>query len=976
MKIQNLIKRKRVIIWGVGAVVLLALGITASNLALNNFSDLIDGVFGGKTAIVDETDPGPTYEHDAKTKAQALKQGNDTTEAICEEGMVLLKNENNALPLKAHAKVSVFGKNSINLVYGGSGSAAPGETDPKTLFDSLKAAGISYNDKLVKFYESKDKSGSGRPANPSMDSGGANTLPTGETPVSAYTQDIQDSYKNYSDAALIVLSRIAGENWDLPRVADDDANKHYLQLDKNESDLIKHVCNSGKFDHVIILFNTSNNIDSGFLKLPSDPDYNDKIDAAIMVGSPGGNGIMALGRILNGTVNPSGHTVDTLYTHYEEDPTWQNFGNNRNGRVGDSYMVDGKEKVHYFVEYEENIYMGYRYYETRGYNDESWYNSHVTYPFGFGLSYTTFSQSLVNKTELESAGLTHNTDFTVKVKVTNTGTVAGKQVVQLYATAPYTNGGIEKAYKVLAGFAKTGMLEPGAEEVVEITVNPYYLASYDSRDKNLNGFKGYELEAGDYVFHVATDAHTDVETFTMNMATGYQYANDPVTNYPVVSQFEEVTAHMGTEKVQNTSRDDFAGTFPTMPTPETRAVTQEFIDQLRVRDPKNPNDYSTQAVPTMNARYEETMVLKELIGVPYDDAKWDRFLDQMSLTEMLDLFNKAMYSTTDIKRLGIPRTTSADGPTGIVAFMGDPSVYGTCYYCSECLVAQTYNIKLAEAEGKSIGEECVIGDTLDKANGGRKGNSNLPYTGWYATGVNIHRSPFGGRNTEYYSEDPLLSGKFASAVVNKVQQYGVYTTVKHFAMNDQETHRSTQGQNYWCDEQAMREIYLKPFEMAVKEGKTKGIMSAFTRIGQQWTGGDYRLLTTILRDEWGFVGTVICDFHTSTYMDSKQMLYAGGDLNLTGTQYLGSSEVSATNAGDVICLRRAAHNTLYVLANSNAMSANILGYIEAPWHKWIYLLDGGLALIGLAWGAAAITTAIVAENKKEKEGASTEAAAE
>ena len=967
MNFKNVLKRKRVMIWGAGAVFLLALGITANILALKAFPELIDGVLGGKTAVTDPNDAGNKYEHTSTTKAQTLKFGNETTEKICEEGMVLLKNENNALPLPAHAKVSVFGKNSVKLVSGGSGSAAPGESKPKTLFESLKAAGISWNKKLEEFYKSNSKSGKGRPDNPSMDSGGTPTLSTGETPVSMYTEAIQNTYAEYSDAALVVLSRIAGENWDLPRFADDDYNKHYLQLDKNESDLLKHICNSNKFKHVIILFNTSNNIDTGFLKLPSDPDYNNKIDGAILVGSTGGNGIMALGRILTGAVNPSGHTVDTLYTKYEEDPTWQNFGNNRyldaNGkidRVADSYMVGESKKVHYFVEYEENIYMGYRYYETRGLGDDAWYNSHVTYPFGFGLSYTTFERTLVNKTALEAQALNKTDKISVEVKVKNTGSVKGKDVVQIYATAPYTPGGIEKAYKVLVGFGKTEELEPGAEETLTIEFVPYNFASYDSKDLNGNGFKGYELDSGNYVFHVGTDAHTDVDTFTMNLAEGVQWENDPVTNHPVVSQFEEVTAHMsGT--VKNTSRNDWANTFPTMPTEADRQVTDEFINQLKVRDAKNPNTYTT--APTMGAKYEETVILKQLCKLEYDDPLWDKFLDQMTFDEMKDLFNKAMYSTTDIKRLGIPRTTSADGPTGIVAFMGDPAVWGTCYYCSECLVAQTYNIKLATQEGKAIGEECLIGDTLNKANGGRNGNSGLPYTGWYATGVNIHRSPFGGRNTEYYSEDPLLSGKFASAVVLEVQKYGVYTTVKHFAMNDQETHRSTQGQNYWCDEQAMREIYLKPFEMAVKEGKTMGIMSAFTRIGQQWTGGDYRLLTTILREEWGFVGTVICDFHTSKYMDSKQMLLAGGDLNLTGTEYLSAS---ASDLDVANCLRRAAHNTLYVLAHSNAMSADILYYIEAPWHKYVYLLDGALALIAIGWGAAAITTAILAEKKKEK----------
>jgi beta-glucosidase len=330
---------------------------------------------------------------------------------------------------------------------------------------------------------------------------------------------------------------------------------------------------------------------------------------------------------------------------------------------------------------------------------------------------------------------------------------------------------------------------------------------------------------------------------------------------------------------------------------------------------------------------------------------------------MIDLFNKGCYSTTPITRkidgeeiVLVPGTTSCDGPTGMVTFMGKSEVYQTCYYCSECLVAQTYNLELAKEQAEAIGQESLVGNL----------ETGLSYPGWYAPGVNLHRSPFSGRNTEYYSEDPLLCGKFAATVIAGVQSRGVYANVKHFALNDQETNRSAKGIATWCDEQAMRELYLRPFEIAVKEGKTKGLMTSFNRVGTTWAGGDYRLVTTVLRKEWGFVGSVICDFHTSAndYMDSKQMLYAGGDLNLAGqeTVYLkegsGDIDVSSSNKKDVILLRNASHNLLYCIANSNAMKAEVIGYRLAVWE--ILLTVGTVVVcVGIAgWGAWAILTSL------------------
>jgi beta-glucosidase len=937
---MKLYKSKSVIIWGITTVVLAAFLTTATVVATQ--SDLrqgIESVLGGRIAITEKGDDKNVFVADFEKKKDALDNGNKVVREIADEGMVLLKNENNALPLKKNAKVSVFGKNSVNLVLGGSGSAAPKSDVPaKTIFDSLTDAGFEYNPTLKAFYENNDKSGAPRPSTPGFDDG-VTTLATGESDVSKYSSDITASYDSYGDAALVVFSRIAGENWDLPRFAADNGageDRHYLQLDKNETALLKHICDSGKFAHVVVLFNTSNNIDAGFLKFADDYAYQSKIDAALLIGSTGGAGIMGLGDILSGKVNPSGHTVDTLYTHYENDPTWQNFGDNR---VTDGDLFDRRSSDsggYYFVDYEEGIYTGYRYYETRGYNNDAWYDKAVVYPFGHGLSYTTFEQQIDGST---AANFDGSSKIKFNVKVKNTGAVAGKDVVQVYVTAPYTNGGIEKSYKVLAGFGKTDILEPGESKNVEIEIDPYDFASYDSMDKNGNGFKGYELEKGDYVFHIGKNAHVDHASFTMNLAADKKFEKDPVTDFKVENHFEQAKEHLQ----ENLSRTNFEATFPKTPTDADRHMSDSLFQKNEDHSSDNPEKFTE--MPKTGA--EITVDFEELVGLEYDDPKWDEFLDQLTVKDMLTLFNEGCYATTDkLLSYGVPKTISCDGPTGAVAFSGNPEVYGTCYYCSEILVAQTWNVKLAEKQGNAIGNECLLGDKEARF----PSQSNLPYSGWYAPGVNMHRSPFGGRNTEYYSEDPFISGKMAANVIKAAQEKGVYANVKHFALNDQETHRGTNGVNTYCEEQAIREIYLKPFEFAVKEGKTFGLMTSFNRIGSRWAGGYYDLITTVLRHEWGFRGSVICDYHTDGYMNNRQMIYAGGDLNLTINKKWAESSVHDDDPADVSVLRRSAHNNLYALVNSNAMAAKIIGYRAPLWETLIYVADGTIGLGLGVWG--------------------------
>ena len=993
MSVIKKLLRPRVIVWAATTVVLTGVLIAADYFAMNKYVKLIEGTqLGGDTPIPDPNSKGNAFVSEFDTKDKAFNNGNDVTKKICEEGMILLKNDDNTLPLAKNAKVTVFGRNSIDLVYGGSGSAAPGKSSDaainkkygwrKTLNDSLTEAGFSVNPEMAKFYEKQ----SGRSSNPDMENSGVATLKTGETAYDKYTDAVKKSYDAYNDAAIVVFSRIAGENWDLPRQADDNANRHYLELDNNERELLRQIGKSQKFKKIIVLVNGSNYIDLGFLyERTNATDYNDfgkYINAVINIGSPGANGIMALGEILDGTVNPSGHTVDTVYTQYQNDPTWQNFGgntafNNQNGT--DNYTRNGSASKYYLVEYEENIYLGYRYYETRGaVEGEEWYNKNVVYPFGYGLSYTSFEQEITNVSALEGEALQYDATtggkkFTVSVKVKNIGDVAGKQVVQLYASAPYTAGGIEKAHKVLVGFAKTKELKKNETDTVEIEVDPYDFASFDSQDKNNNGFKGYELEKGEYTFYAGTDAHNSFAQFKKNLAADVKIEKDPVTGNKVEPLFPEVTAHMN--PAESLSRNNFAGTFPKFITDAERALDEETYNALRSKETTNDEKYDK--LPTMGAEYKVS--IRDLAGKAYNDPMWDQFLDQLTFDEMLKLFNDGCYSTAAIERkmrvvdeetgeekeknvVIIPGTTSADGPTGIVGFLGDPAIYGCCYYCSECLVAQTYNVELADLEAEAIGSECLVGN--EKGGG-------LAYPGWYAPGVNLHRSPFSGRNTEYYSEDPFLNGRFAGRVIKGVSEMGVYANVKHFAVNDQETHRSTNGIATWLDEQAMRELYLKPFEMAVKEGEAKGLMTSFNRIGTEWAGGSYRLVTTILRKEWGFKGSVICDFHTDFYMDSKQMLYAGGDLNLVADkeQKLQTSNkystpyVKADNAKDAHLLRRSAHNNLYALANSCALKVDIIGYKTAWWKTMIRVIEIAIPVCLAAWGFAVIFTSL---RKKEE----------
>lgn len=861
--------------------------------------------------------------------------------------------------------IAVCGHSGIfDSEYGGSGSGGFDTSNNKNLYESLNDAGFVTNPTLKSFYESS-QSGPVRTANSSdLDNGDNQKIATAETPQSKYTDAVRNSYVDYSDAALVVITRIGGEGFDLPRYQGDSegtvsADSHYLELDQNEIDLLTAVTD-GTFKRVVVVFNTPSSFEATFLKDSAYAAFADKIDAAVWIGFTGSNGITALGEILNGDVNPSGRLVDTWAADFTKNPSFVNFGTGCLPDTTDKY--DGG--MYYSVDYEEGIYVGYRYYETRGETDgEDWYNANVVYPFGYGLSYTTFDWTVGDASASE---IELGTTITVPVTVKNTGSVAGKDVVQLYASAPYTLGGIEKAHKVLVGFAKTKLLQPGESETVTVSFDPYSAASYDYRDANSNGFSGYELEAGEYTLYVSRNAHESEKAIALNLAADVQIGTDPTTDSEVVNRYTDSENFLDSDWQLDAmlSRADWEGTWPTPQTAQQHAGTDRLYEEIRSEEHNNPTDFDSEEYPWFGE--EPTLTLRDLLPsaeaegyepvVSYDDERWEELMMGCDEEEMIALINNGAYHTLAMENVGLPATIHGDGPSGFTCFMSKEQVNGTCQYVSEPVMASTWNINLMNELGEAIGEEGTIGD---KATG-------QPYSSIYAPGVNIHRSPFGGRCSEYFSEDPFISGMMGAAEVQGIQSRGVLPTVKHFVANEQETHRSIGGDLSWLSEQALREIYLKPFEYTVKLGETRGIMTSFNRIGTRWTGGDYRLLTEILRNEWGFNGLVICDFNTiPQYMIPRMMFYAGGSLDLATQQSAMWTDCDSSDAGDAIVLMRAVKDVMYALVNSNAMNAEVIGYNPPIWQEYLHWINiGAFTLVGV-WLVLAIVRTVRC-NKRQK----------
>ena len=639
-----------------------------------------------------------------------------------------------------------------------------------------------------------------------------------------------------------------------------------------------------------------------------DLNFADQEAAAILQAFyPGAEGGREVARLLFGEYSPSGKLPVTIYRDLTEMPAFTD------------YTMRGRT---------------YRYLTKK-----------PLYPFGYGLSYTTFDWTLESAPEnFVLSDVSDKMEVTVRVK--NTGSVAGKDVVQLYGHAPYTPGSVEKSEVVLLDFAKTPLLLPGEECTLTLTCDPYYLASYDYTDKNENWDNCFELDAGDYALYVSKNAHDRVFEVPFTVEDDIIISEDPVTGNTIENRYTDLELDSSDYHLQTLlSREDWEGTMPEAPSVDDRTVDEEYLEALQNRDHNNEEaDALFDLGLPATSQPDISLVLRDLLTdengqnqrVSYDDPRWDAILDKLSVEDMVKMCNMGAFKTNELPIIGKPATNDTDGPTGFTNFMDRSGIYWKCcYYCAEVVMASTWNQELMEDIGEMIGAEGLIG-----ADG--KGN-NLPYSGWYAPGVNIHRSPFGGRDFEYFSEDGLFNGKMAAAEIRGCASKGVYCFVKHFALNEQETHRSSNGSGTWVTEQAMRELYLRPFEIAVKEGHTTAVMSSFNRSGTRWTGGDYRLLTQILRNEWGFQGMVITDFNTTSYMNLRQMAYAGGDLNLgndmTLPDVIQPNWCDASDPVDMQILRQCVKNILYTVVNSNAMNISVAYYRPAWWKITIYVVD-------------------------------------
>ena len=935
------------------------------------------------------------------------------------EGYVLLKNENNALPLAKSKTVSMFSHSSVDLLAGGTGSGVSYVSS--NLKDAFKAEGYTVNETLWNFYETGAGKSYVRGAG-AISYGGDENWSINECPLSVLQSNNVLASANGTQA-IFVISRTGGEGRDLGRYMgkwtkiEEDKSKHYLEPDSVELGIIDYLNNN--FSNVVIIVNTNNAFELGWVAK-----YNN-ISAVLWAPGGGGETANSIVDVLSGKVNPSGRLVDTFAYDAFSSPAMQNMGDIRltlNGKpitVGQNNGDGG-----YGVSYEEGIYVGYKYYETRyfdkvmdqGNAGDYNYASQVQYPFGYGSSYTNFTWSDFKFTQPDNDG-----NMTVTVKVTNAtaanGGVKGKEVVQIYVNAPYTSydkqNYLEKSAVSLVGYAKTGDIEPGKDETVKVTVNLKDFISYDEV-----GYKTYILEEGAYLVTAAKDAHSATNNVlaynnktTSNGMTAdgdknfvdvYKQAATDSQTYKTSSTGETVTNRFGSDgngglssnlldRKDYLSRNNWTDTFPRTLVSSSMdssfserggktlymEVTQPIVDKIKqVGTAEAANTPLTDAKAAEKAKpynQEGDLQLVDLRGASYEDERWEKLISQMAPSEVGSMIALAGYKTNAAKSIDKPKAIDLDGPSGLNNMVAHTPYSIT--YPAEVNIAASWNDGIAYSWGEAVGMD-----------GLRK---NVLCSGWYAPALNIHRTPFAGRNFEYFSEDSYISGVLATEAIKGAGSMGMYSFIKHFALNDQEDHRN--GMATFANEQTIREIYLKPFQMAVENSgtvKTKyyehsvndkgedvytlktaqtpvatAVMSSFNRIGATWAGGDYRLLTEILRNEWGFKGAVLTDYFNGGYMNVDQFLRAGGDLALT--QYMNSYSVNSQVKN--YYTQQAMKHTLYMVANSNAMNGYVHGISttgDTFAYYYLILIAVGVIAAGLtAWGA----TAIVLRWKKEKQ---------
>ena len=810
------------------------------------------------------------------------QQSKDTIKQVGEEGLVLVKNDG-LLPLSEDVtSLNVFGWDSTNPLFGGVGSGSSDGSSAVGIIQSLQDAGYQTNEELTKMYTDyrSDRPGISMSAQDW-------TLP--EPTIDYYTDEIMSDAENFSNTAVITIGRSGGEGADLPKdmnavingtydiakeVAvnakgkenlnyqylkgtytnngdydDFDEGEHYLQLSNTEEAMIDLVCST--FENVIVVINSNNTMELDWVD-----DY-DSIGAVILAPGTGETGMSALGEIINGTVNPSGKTADTFVKDLTQTPTYNNFGNFSYENVKDLKKTIAKKDGAYqgnmsFVNYVEGIYVGYKFYETASEEGLIQYDDYVKYPFGYGLSYTTFSQEMKDFEMGEDA-------VTFNVEVTNTGDVAGKDVVEVYYNPPYTNGGIEKASVNLIQYEKTETLEPGDSQTIAFSIPLEDMASYDSQCiKTENG--GYILEAGDYTISIRSDSHTvlDEETFTLDKDIDYSETGRSTDGVAATNQFADYSTGTATylSRADGFANYEDATAAPAEDAYQMDDETMALMESVSTASYDSTlTDNADDVMPTTGA--ENGLKLADLTGKAYDDEEWDKLLDELSIEDMVTLINVGGWQTVELSSIGKIATSDCDGPAGVSNFV--TGVYGTAYP-SEVLMAQTWNKDLLYLVGASMGQEY-------------KDANNY---GWYGPAMNLHRSAFAGRNFEYYSEDPLIAGKTGAAMVRGIQSRNVAASVKHFCCNNKETCRFESDSR--VSERALREIYLKGFEIVVKEADPWTIMSSYNIVNGQRDSENKDLLTGILRDEWGFGGLVTTDWwnHAEQYLE----IQAGNDVKM------------------------------------------------------------------------------------------------
>ena len=913
---RRMSRGKRFLIRGEAAIAMvLAVVVCVNMICFGPMSTLI-GLATGNGTLSDETN----------------EEAAEVAEEIMEDGIVLLKNES-LLPLNETKKLNIFGWESINPAYGGAGSGGINDLyDIVSLNQGLENAGFSINQELVDFYNNYGAD------NPEMSIQKQSwTLP--EPPVDTYSDELIKSAKEYSDVAVVVLSRKAGEGHnDIPmdvRKAAYDNNsdeyddfpegEHYLQLSQTERDMVDMVCSN--FDNVIVVYNGANQFELGFA------DEYPQIKSVVWCPGTGNVGFNALGKVFSGEVNPSGKTPDTFIYDMTTAPWWNNAEKTEYTNLADMAvegMNAGTAQVYApaFTNYVEGIYVGYKYYETAAQEGVIDYDKTVQYPFGYGLSYTEFEQKMGELEEKDG-------QISVDVEVTNTGDVAGKDVVEVYYEPPYTNGGIEKSSANLIEFAKTDLLQPGETQTVTVTFSIEDMASYDE-----NNTKAYVLEKGDYVISINSDSHTvlDQKTYTADKDVVYKGENKRASDDTAATNvFEDAKGDI----TYLSRADHFANYEEATAAPASAELGEPYVSEYHLNSNFDKTTYlnDEDVMPTTGA--DNGLTLADMRDADYDDPRWEKLLDQLTVDEMANMIAMAGYQTAAMDSVGKVATLDFDGPAAINNnFTG----VGSIGFPIEVVVASTWNKGLAQAWGECMG----------------KISQEMGAEGWYAPGMNTHRTAFGARNYEYFSEDGVLAGNMGAKAVEGARKYGVYSYIKHFALYE----GNAKMVSVWSNEQAIREIYLKPFEISVKQGGANAVMVSWSFLGDKWTGESSNLMNTVLRDEWGFRGMALTDFFRNNghgFMNADAALANGVDAMLSTFNGEENNVANPEHPTAVLQMRNACKNVMYTVVSSWAYDGE---HEETGMENW---KKAGIGIdIVIALFMAGMEVLVIREYKKRK----------